>query len=397
MHYFKYSNGDYDPGWKEELEAKWPVSDLELRRIPQVVFEELVIPPRADVRAARISSKEDYKAQTGLNFDGEQAAALQWVGALSRAAGTAGRHSLYYVNIYGAWAGGQAGGYSGVGNGTSEGILNHELGHALGLGDCYRGDSDYPYHGDMYGISQPVADNDLHVGPTWAYYLYNQAFIPPTVQPDAVGGTLGTYKRDPMCGGGQGDQEKGYLMRHFSDYSVYKMREYLEKNVRVWNPSLKSYATWNQAAGAYTSTVSNNGVQYPVERDAQVISVMAGVSAVTPEAILVYPPIGPYTAGLIDLFDPRNASDRTKADQIFCPSNGCDVSLRIIQGGKEKIVMLPIAWDESADPLNRGSYQTRAVNLPAGDGNVTEIKLLYTPDAEKVGLPQNANVLDVWN
>ena len=69
--------------------------------------------------------------QTGLPFDGEQAAALDWNGALKRAAGTSGRWSLYYLNVYNAAAGGQAGGFAGVGNGTSVGILHHELGHAL--------------------------------------------------------------------------------------------------------------------------------------------------------------------------------------------------------------------------------------------------------------------------
>ena len=48
---------------------------------------------------------------------------------------------------------------------------------------------------------------------------------------------------------------------------------------------------------------------------------------------MAYAPIGPYVAGLIELFDPSDAEDRDRADDIFCPSGGCDVSLRIIQGG----------------------------------------------------------------
>ena len=42
----------------------------------------------------------------------EQAAALAWNGALRRAAGRSGRWSLYYLNVYNAFAGGQAGGFS---------------------------------------------------------------------------------------------------------------------------------------------------------------------------------------------------------------------------------------------------------------------------------------------
>jgi hypothetical protein len=395
VHYFNHSPGDYPEGWLDELEAKWPVSEIELRRLPDVLFEELVIPPRAGLPAARIASKDEYFEQTGQRFDGEQAAALQWSGALKDAAGTRGRISLYYVNIYGAWAGGQAGGFGGVGNGTHAGVLHHELGHALSL-PHWCNHSTYPYRGAMHGIGGPDNGEDVHAGPTWAFDLPTGRFLPPTVQPGASRGTAGTYKRDPMCGGGTGDQEEGFLFRHFSDYSVNQMRHYLEGHVLVWRDSLNSWVRWNDATGNYSLRESNNGVRYPVERDVEVISVMAGVSAATPSAILVYPPIGPYTTGLIDLFDPRSGTDRTRADQLFCPSSGCDVSLRIRQGGAEKIYMLALSWDAAADPLSRGSYRTRALNLPARDGAVTSVELLLTPDAEKNGLPNRPTVLDSW-
>lgn len=396
VQYFADTTGDYPSGWQEELEAKWPVAELEVRRLPHVVFPELVIPPRAEVVAARVSSKDEYKVKTGLDFDGEQAAALQWKSALKAAAGTGGRISLYYVNIYGANAGGQAGGFGGVGNGTAVGILNHELGHALSLGDCYGNDPNYPYKGDMYGIPQPVADNDLHVGPTWAYYVYDKAFIPPTVQPNSVGGTVGTYKRDPMCGGGQGDQEQGYLMRHFSDYSVSRMRSFLEEHVVIWNEDLESYASWDSESNDYTKVVSNNGVSYPVERDVSVLSVMASISGANQDVNMVYPPIGPYVAGLIELFDPRQAADREAAETKFCPGDGCDVSLKIVQGGVEKVYMLAASWDTAADPLNGNSLTTKALNLRASDGAVTRVDLWLTPDAEHNGLPSTPTVLYSW-
>lgn len=95
VHYFGQTTGDYPAGWKEELEAKWPVAELELRRLPNVVFPELVIPPRASLPAVRIASPADYLAQTGSGFDGEQAAALAWNGALKRAGGRSGRLNLY--------------------------------------------------------------------------------------------------------------------------------------------------------------------------------------------------------------------------------------------------------------------------------------------------------------
>lgn len=396
VHYFASSPGDYEEGWKEELEAKWPVSEIELRRLGDIVFPELVIPPRDGVAAARVRSKDDYLAQTGLGFDGEQGAALQWKSALKAAAGTGGRVSLYYVNIYGVGAGGQAGGFGGVGNGTSEGILHHELGHALSL-PHWGNNPDYPYKGDMFGIAAPDIYSGTHAGPTWAFHPPTRAFIPPTVQSSSVGGAEGTYKADPMQGGGTGDQEQGYIYRHFSDYSVNQMRNYLEGHVLVWSEELKSYAGWNDESGDYSSVVANDGVKYPAERDAEVVSVMAAVSAVTPGVNFVYPPIGPYTAGLIDLFDPSDSEDRARADQLFCPSGGCDVCLKIVQGGVEKVVMLAAAWDTSADPLSGGSLTTRAVNFPHKDGEVTSAQLLLTPDAEVNGLPANPAVLHSWH
>jgi autotransporter-associated beta strand protein len=396
VQYFADANSDYPAGTLAELEAKWPVAELEVRRIPHVVFPELVIPPRGGAPAARVKSKADYTAQTGLGFDGEQAAALAWNGALKAAAGKSGRVSLYYTNIYGVGAGGQAGGFAGVGSGTSVGILHHELGHALSL--PHWGDSTtYPYKGAMHGIAAPAIYNETHAGPTWAFHLPTRAYIPCTVQPGNVGGKpTGTYKCDPMQGGGTGFQEPGYLMNHFSDYSVFKMRSYLDGHVVVWNPSLGNYAYWNQSARDYTNVVANNGVSYPVERDVPVIAVMASISGANPSVNMAYPPIGPFSGGLIRLFDPTVAADRTAAQSIFSPASGSDLCLRVIQGGIEKTYMLAASWEPAADPLTSGSLKTAALNLPASGGTVTRIDLLLTPDAEDNGLPANPQVLYSW-
>jgi hypothetical protein len=250
----------------------------------------------------------------------------------------------------------------------------------------------------MYGIPAPNGNdpNMVHVGPTWGFYLPKRYFIPCTVQLNAVGGELGAYKKDPMQGGGQGDQEQGYLLRHFSDYSVNKMRDYLEGHVLIWNEALGSYASWDAATFDYTKTVSNDGVSYPVRRDVEVVSVMAAISGANTAVNLVYPPIGPYVAGMIDVFNPSVAADRTRAAQVFCPSGGCDVSLRIVQGGVQKVVMLAAAWNPAVDPLATESLTTRAVNLPARDGDVTRAELLLTPDAQTQGLPPNPTVLASW-
>lgn len=397
IHYFQYSQGDYTNGWQSELESKWPVADLALRRIPNIVFNELVIPARAGAPAVRVDSKQSYFDQTGLGFDGEQGAAAQWNGALKRAAGTRGRISLYYTNIYGVAAGGQAGGFGGVGNGTSAGILHHELGHALSLPHWGR-NGNYPYKGDMFGIKAPAIFNDTHAGPTWAFDLRSRRFIPSTVQANAVRGNsvVGTYKADPMQGGGSGDQESGYIFRHFSDYSVRQMRNYLEGHVLTWNPSLNSYAAWNQAAGGYTNKVTNNGVSYPIERDVDVISVMASISASSLDVNMIYPPIGPYTAGVVELFEPSNSAHRQTADDVFCPKDGCDLSLRLFQGGKRKTYMLASSWNPSLSPTDSSALSTQAINLRASNGAVKHIELLLTPNAEKNGLPIKPVVLAEW-
>ena len=398
VQYFADTTDTYPSGTFTELEAKWPVSDLILRRLGHVVFPELVIPPRQDVgsKAVRIKSKAEYFAQTNLSFDGEQSAALEWNAALKRAAGQSGRWSLFYLNVYNAFAGGQAGGFAGVGSGTSVGILHHELGHALSL-PHWGDNAAYPYKGDMHGIQAPTNYNETHAGPAWAFHLPTRAFIPPTTQTGNAGGKpVGTYKADPMQGGGTGWQEPAYLMNHFSDYSVNQMRSYLQGHVVVWNAALNSWAQWNSTTGDYTTTVSNNGVQFPTTRDVSVISIMASVSGANPGINMVYPPIGPYTSGLIQLFDPTVAADRTAAQTKFAPSSGCDYCVRVVQGGVTKTYMLAASNLSTADPYAESSLLTEAINLPAADGAVTKIELLSTPNAEDVGLPATPTVLYTW-
>ncbi|MGL4421599.1 MAG: M66 family metalloprotease, partial [Gemmataceae bacterium] len=131
MHYFGKGSGDYPQGFFKELEAKWPVAGLKIERIRGNKFMELVIPARGNLPATRVTSPEEYLKKTGQKFDGEQAAALHWVGALSRAGGNH-NVSMCYVNILGVNAGGQGGNFNGVGT-IRLGIMHHELGHALGL------------------------------------------------------------------------------------------------------------------------------------------------------------------------------------------------------------------------------------------------------------------------
>ncbi len=293
---------------------------------------------------------------------------------------------------------GRAGGlgvpFGGVAKGTSPGLLSHELGHALYLRHS-SGDQNYPYKGDMFGIKKPKFSR-FHVGPTWAYDLNKEAFISPRIQiTNSNNGNPGLYKEDPMSSGGEGTQDAGYIFNHFSDYSVNRMRENMQQKMVVWNNTAASYAKWDEMAGEYSRIVNNNGVQYPVERNQEVISVMAGVSSVSPEATIAYPPIGPYTSGLIDLFDPQVAQDRQRAGEVYC-QEGCDVSLRVEQGGVTMTYMLPIKLDDSLSETHAGSYKVSALNLRASDGPVTKVEVLHTPAAEKNGLPAKPAVLTSW-
>ncbi len=392
VHYFGLGNRDYPAGAFDELEAKWPVAGLDIERVRNIDFPELVIPARSGAPNVRVTSKQDYRDQTGLSFDGEQAAALQWVEALSASGGNFDV-AMQYINIIGVAAGAQAGGFDGVG-GVSLGILNHELGHALSL--PHWGDSSsYPYKGEMYGIEpQPGVYKGTHVGPTWAFDLPSMTFIPPTVQENSVGGEVGYYKKSPMQGGGVGDQEQGFFFRHFSDFGVKKMQSYLEGKVAVYRDG--EHYKWDDEDGGYTRSVTNNGVRYPIEHDVQVISVMASMTLSDRNVNMVYPPIGPYEGNLILTFDPTKASDRATADDVFCPSGGCDFTLRVVQGGQQRAYMLPASGTEGADPYSRSSLKTEAVNLRASDGAVTRVELLLTPDAEKDGLPGNPEVLYIW-
>lgn len=390
VHYFGRGTNDYPAGFFKELEAKWPVAKLEIERVRGINFPELVVPARAGLPAVRVSSPEEYRQKTDQRFDGEQAAALQWVWALSRAGGNRDV-AICYINILGVAAGGQAGGFNGVGS-LSPGIMNHELGHALGLPDGQ--DKNYPYRGEMHGIKPPKVFNEVHVGPTWAFDLPSRTFIPPTVRQTRGRWIAGTYKADPMQGGGAGDQEEPFHIRHFSDYNVHKMQAFLERRVAVLRDG--HYYKWDDATGDYTRMVESNGVNYPVAQDVPVISVMAAMTMADADVNMVYPPIGPYRGNLIRTFDPRQAADRELARQIYSPKGGCDFTLKITQGRKERFYLLAASATEDGDPNKLRSLSTAAVNLPAADGPVTAVELLHTPKADQVGLPESPKGLARW-
>ncbi len=354
FHYFGGAQGaDYPEGWFEELGSKLPVAELELRRVRNIILDKLVMPPQYDGPAVLCSSREEYQKKTGHRFDGEQGVAGRWNGALKAAAGAGwgGTRRLYYSNIYGVHSGGTAGGLSGRGNGRHVGILHHELGHAFGL-PHWAGKENYPYVGSMHGIE--VEAGKPHVGPVWAFDPVRREFISPIHN--------GTFKHDPMQGGGANRAGGPHLMTPFSDYSVSRIRDLLERTQVVWDAQGGSYKAWNQDQGDYSTTVrSRGGPNCPVEDDIDVISVLASASLVTPEANIVYPPIGPYKAGRLEPYQGRSS-----------------LCLRITQGGNTKTCPVKTDLQPGGDPKDPKTFAVFAVNLPARDGEVTQADLIHT-------------------
>ena len=390
FHFFGGAKGaDYPKGWLEELGSKLPVAELELRRVRNISLDKLVMPPRADGPAVLCGSREEYQKKTGNRFDGEQDVAGRWNGALKQAAGAGwgGTRRLYYSNIYGVHSGGTGGGLSGRGNGTSVGILLHELGHAFGL-PHWAGKAQYPYIGDMHGISSPGGSDFPHAGPVWAFDLVKRQFISATQN--------GSYKKDPMQGGGAGDRNP-YLLKHFSDYSVSRIRGCLEGTQVVWDERAGCYMAWDQGTGSYSITARRRGSPtVPIEHDIEVISLLVSASLVTREANIVYPPIGPYTAGRLVSLDASSAEGHSRARSSGYDESNCNVCLRVTQGGKVKTYLLKDGLSPKDDPKAWNSLCIVAVNLPARDGEVTQADLLYTPGVLRRGVSKDSKILYSW-
>lgn len=388
VHYFGRGLGsDHPQGWERELEAKLPVASLTVHRARNLIFREIVMPPMFDGPSARYSSPEEFKERTGHDYDGEQGIALRWCAALKAAGGSFGLWRPYQINICGVHAGGQAGGYRGCSSMHRHGVVIHELGHTFGL-PHWAGRKDYPYTRTMYGedTGEPTTPN---AGPTWAFDIGRRTFIAPRRMVD---GKL-DWKRDPMQGGGQSGL-KEFMYNHFSDYSVSRMRHRFEEQAVYWDAESGQYARWNQESGAYDRIVENDGVQLPVERDAEVISVMASANAVVPDANIIYPPIGPYTAGLVRRFEADSVADREAAQAVGYTDETCSVCVRVTQGGAVKTYLMRAAISPEDDPLQ--AFNVSAINLPARDGDVTLAELLYCPKAVSEGVTVGSRVLYRW-
>ena len=165
------------------------------------------------------------------------------------------------------------------------------------------------------------------------------------------------------------------------------------------------WATANQNENAGTTSweptphtrrsLSINGVRYPIATGVTAMSLMAACTVAGNSVSMVYPPIGPYTAGLIRLFDASNADDRVDAIWGYCPYGGCDFSLRVKQGNTVTVYMLPAAA-KGENAYSSSSLTTVVINIPREGGRVRQVDLLTTPDVQLDGLPADPEVLHAW-
>lgn len=197
-----------------------------------------------------------------------------------------------------------------------------------------------------------------------------------------------------MLGGGEGDNEPWTNLKYFSDFEVWKMKRNLEKHIVEWDDAEGKWGSWDPLTNAYTNYRENDGVKYSLDGYSDVYSIIINVNPPTPEGNFVYPPVGPYESGVIRLFDPNNAQDRTDIPAAYSEhSGGFDYTLRITQGTKVTYSMLPIEHDANFDPLSKKYFTTYAVNVKASDGVVSNVELLLTPDAEVNGLPAEETII----
>ncbi len=95
--------------------------------------------------------------------------------------------------------------------------------------------------------------------------------------------------------------------------------------------------------------VKSDGVSHPIAHDVPVISVLVAMTVADADVNVIHPLIGPYRGNLIRTFGPRQAADRELTQKVFSPKGGCDFTLKIIHGGKERFDTLPTGAAEEGD------------------------------------------------
>jgi hypothetical protein len=409
----------------DEVGWKLPVRELRVQRVDTLIRRAAIAPHEQTVDGTvyrtpwiAATSFEDWatraEASTGVAWlprnDRSVDHSQMLLGTLLAAGGQA-----YIVGMHGNFTDGTMGNFKGRGgsnmlsSSTSANVLNarnifvHEFSHTLDLWHWHEGaGANYPYRGAMFGIED--SPNGVHCGPVWRWRPPalgdgpRGAFVAPYLMTE--GGTR-RYRRVVSTSGSRDDRSIEFeeLVGTFSDWDTRVTQEWLESVVRVWNPDLGAWATWDHETSTYARRVGGTpGVELPLDPDpVSVYSVLVAASVTAPDANLVYDPIGPYESGLLRRFDPQNTGDVAAAAALegYCPEGGCDYSVRVVQGGMTRVFMLR-ASEASGGPTSDDGLRHVAINVPSSDGEPERIELLATPDAQVRGMPAAPAVLDVW-
>lgn len=412
----------------DEVGLKLPVREFRVQRVDTFISAATFFPQSQVVDGVsystpyiRASSFEDWAQQaeaiTGVAWEAKNGRGVDHSQVLIRAMLYAGAQH-YIVSMHGNFNDGTSGNFKGRGNSqmfsssTSADVLNarnlfvHELSHNFDLYHWHeQTNGAYPYKGAMFGVGAEGA-NETHCGPVWRYRpaafgdSAMGAFVTPYLEA-AAGGLR--YRRVISTSGSRDDRavEVNELVGTYSDWDVRVAQEWFESKIRVWNEDFGYWATWDSVTASYSKEVREVvGLDLPLDAEpVSVFSVIVAVSSITPQANLVYGPVGPYSSGLIRRFDPRVGEDVAAAAGLvgYCPPGGCDYSVKVTQGGVERVYMLQ-ASDTEGDvaPTDDSALTHTAINLPALDGAIEQVELLHTPDAQSLGMQGSPTSLYTW-
>lgn len=357
----------------KEMQAKLPITGYEFIDSGDFNLPAIAILPQNNqpARIAFYDTKDNWHSMTF---------SMRTLKALAFANGE--YHTTIYAGAMSIAGGGWGGGnnFAGI---PSPGIIWHELGHALSLSHN-NNVKDYPYRGDW----------DYNAGPTWAYDPIKKYMIPARIQPNnccnVKASDIGKFKRDPQWGGGSGDQEEGYQLRHHSDRNNHQIQLYFENNLDIKING--QYYRWDDQQKKYKIS-DRNKKYYPVKENVRVYTLFGSLS-VTKSANMVYDPLE-YTGNLIQTYDPTTAAGlKGIKESGFC--HYCNVTVKVTQGGRTNHYAIFNDFNIKDDPRSFFEMKYWALNLPVSQGKVSQVTVYYTPQLTKNGFPERPRVLSQW-